>query len=193
MSVWDNTLARFKTHLQQSGLAQNTVIGYVHDVEGFSLWLAEWAGQEVSPAFFSSDDVEAYKQYLRDTLGRSPTSINRYLQSLRRFGSFAHAAGFRDTNPAQEVPLLEVPVASTPRTLAELEVQRLLEVAQARDSSMAARDYAILQLLLQTGIRVSELVRLQLADVDLIRADSACLACLPGPASPDRSFPSLAG
>jgi len=167
MSTWNDVLPQFEAHLKQSGLAQNTVAGYLQDVRSFSLWVAECAGQEVSPAAFSSSDVEAYKQYLRDTLGRSPAGINRCLQSLRKFGRFALMTGIRDTNPAQGVRLLEGPALSIPRTLTELEVGRLVELAEARRSRTAVRDFAILQLLLQTGVRVSELIQLRLADIDL--------------------------
>jgi len=167
MSLWSKALAQFEAHLRQSGLAPNTVAGYLHDLRTFSLWLAEHAGREVSPDAFSPGDVEAYKRYLRETLGRSPASINRYLQSVRKFGRFAVLAGIRDTNPAQGVRLLEGRTSSAPRTLNRFEVERLLKVAEARRSRTAVRDQAILQLLLQTGIRVSELVHLRPADVDL--------------------------
>jgi integrase/recombinase XerD len=165
MSVWNNILAQFEAHLKRSGLAQNTVSGYVRDVRSFAIWLAEYTRQEVTPTAFSSRDVEAYKQYLRNMLGRSPAGVNRCLQSLRKFGRFALMAGIRDTNPVQGVHLLEDSALSPPRTLTELEVARLVQVARARRSRTAARDYAVL--LLQTGIRVSELVHLQLVDIDL--------------------------
>jgi integrase/recombinase XerD len=167
MMTWNDVLPQFEAHLKQSELAQNTVAGYLHDVRSFALWLAECAGQEVSPSTFSSSDVEAYKQYLRDTLNRSPAGINRRLQSLRKFGRFALMAGIRDTNPVQGVRLLEGSALSAPKTLTELEIGRLVEVAQARHSRTPARDYAILQLLLQTGIRVSELVHLRLVDIEV--------------------------
>lgn len=167
MSGWNEVLRQFKAHLEQSGLAPSTVSGYLLDVRNFSLWLAEHCVQEVSPGTFSASDVETYRQYLRDTLGRSPASVNRCLQSLRKFGRFALMAGIRDTNPAQGVRLLESAALSAPRTLSEMEVEQLVKVAEARHSRTATRDYAILQLLLQTGIRVSEIVRLRLVDVVL--------------------------
>ena len=170
---WHNVLTQFEAYLEHTGLADNTVTGYVRDVRSFSLWLAEHAGQGVSPATFSSGDVEAYKQYFRDILDRSPAGINRRLQSLRKFSRFAVAAGIRDTNPTQEVQLLERPILSAPRTLTELEVGRLVGAAEEGHSPTGPRDYAILRLLLQTGIRVSELVHLQLADVDLHEGSSS--------------------
>ncbi|MFQ5854685.1 MAG: tyrosine-type recombinase/integrase [Anaerolineae bacterium] len=165
--VWDNLLAQFEAHLKQSGLAQNTVKLYLRDLRSFSLWLSEYAGQEVSPATFSSKDVEAYKQHLRDALGRSPASINRSLQSLRKFGRFALMARVRDTNPVQDVRLLEGSAPLIPRTLTELEIDQLVKAAEASRSRTAVRNVAILQLLLQTGIRAGELINLQLADIDL--------------------------
>jgi integrase/recombinase XerD len=167
MCTWKDVLPQFEAHLQQSDLAQNTVAAYVHDVRSYALWLAEYAGQEESPTDFSSGDVEAYKEYLEDVLRRSPTGINRCLQSLRKFGRFAVTAGLRHTNPIQQVRLLESPVHSAPRTLTEAEVRQLGEVAEACPSRTSARDSAILQLLLQAGIRASELVQLRLVDIDL--------------------------
>jgi site-specific recombinase XerD len=188
MSTWDDVLPQFEVHLQQSDLAQNTVAGYVHDVRSFALWLAECAGQEVPPSAFSSGDVEAYKRYLGDVLGRSPSGINRRLQSLRKFGRFALVGGMCDTNPAQEVRLLEGPVLSAPRILTETEVRRLFEVAESRPSRTAARDFAILQLLLQAGIRIGELVQLQVVDIDL--GQGPCTLAIRGQGKrPERRLP----
>jgi len=167
MYTWNHVMSQFEARLRQCDLAHNTVVAYTHDVWDFALWLAERTGQEVSPSDFSSADVEAYKHYLEDELGRSPAGINRCLQSMRKFGRFAVAASVRNTNPAQEVRLLESPIHSAPRTLTESEVRQLGKVAEGRPSRTASRDSAILQLLLQAGIRVSELVQLRLVDIDL--------------------------
>jgi integrase/recombinase XerD len=169
MLAWSDVLAQFEAHLRQSGLAESTVAGYLKDVASFRLWLAERAGQEVSPLAFSSGEVEAYKQHLKATLIRAPASINRSLQSLRKFGRFAVTIGIRDFNPAEAVGLVEVPVPANRRILTQMEIEQLVRVAETRRSHNAARDCAILQLLLQTGIRVSELVCLQLADIDVTR------------------------
>jgi len=188
MSTWDDVLPQFEVHLQQSDLAQNTIAGYVHDVRSFALWLTERAGQEVAPSTFSSGDVEAYKHYLANVLGRSPSGINRRLQSLRKFGRFALTVGMQDTNPAQEVRLLEGPALSAPRILTEAEVRRLFEVAEIRPSRTAARDFAILQLLLQAGIRIGELVQLQTVDIDLEQDPGTLTVCGQGK-RPERRLP----
>jgi site-specific recombinase XerD len=89
------------------------------------------------------------------------------MQSLRRFGRFAVIAGLRNSSPAHDVRLLDERIRPVPSTLTEAEVTQLAEVAQCRPSRTAPRDLAILQLVLHSGIRVSELVRLRLADIDL--------------------------
>lgn len=167
MAIWADLLRQFEAHLHQSDLAHNTVTAYMHDVRGFALWLAEYAGREVLPGDYSSEDVEAYTEYLHGVLQRSPTGVNRCIQSLRKFGRFAVMAGLRNTNPAREIHLLKGPVRAALRTLAEMEIRRLVEATEARPSPTAARDTAILQLLLHSGIRVSELVELRLANIDL--------------------------
>lgn len=167
MPNWSDVLGQFEAHLRQSGLAQSTVSGYLRDVASFRLWLAGRTGQEVSPHTYSSSEVEAYKQHLQDTLARAPASVNRCLQSLRKFGRFAVTIGISESNPAEAVGLVEVPAPPNRRILAQTEIEQLDRVAQSRRSHTAARDRAILQLLLQTGMRVSELVRLQLADIDV--------------------------
>ena len=177
MEGWSDALRRFEGHLQQAGLARNTIAGYRHDLQRFALWLLERAGQEVPPDAFASGDVEAYKEYLRSTIGRSPASINRYLQSVRKFGRFAVAAGLREGNPAEGVRLLEGSALSAAKTLSALEVERLMRAAEGRHSPTAVRDYAILQVLLQTGIRASELVRLRQSDLDLSRGEGTLTVC----------------
>jgi len=162
--AWQDKLIPFKAYLQQSGLAQDTISAYVRDVEKFLVWLTKQTGQETSTSAFVESDVEAYKRYLLDTVERSPSSINRNLQSLRKYGRFMLAT--EGINPVQDVDLLEGPGPTPPITLTEAEADRLVGIAQTRSAKTAVRDFTILQLLLQTGIRVSELVNLQLSDVE---------------------------
>jgi len=71
-----------------------------------------------------------------------------------------------ESNPAADVRPIQVPPASR-RALDADEIARLLEAIQAGRPSLVKRDYAIIQLLLQTGIKVGELTELQLADIEL--------------------------
>jgi integrase/recombinase XerD len=162
--AWQDKRIPFEAYLRQSGLAQDTINAYVRDVEKFLTWLTKQTKQEAPTIEFTESDVEAYKRYLLDTVERSPASINRNLQSLRKYGRFMLAT--EGINPVQDVSLLEGSGSNPPITLTEAEVDRLISVVQTRSARTAVRDFVILQLLLQTGIRVSELVNLRLSDVE---------------------------
>jgi integrase/recombinase XerC len=111
--------------------------------------------------------VQAYREHLLETLALSPATINRRLQSLRKFGRFALQSGMINIDPALGVTLLRRPVGAGPRTLSPAEIERLDQAAARSRSRTALRDRAIVQLLLQTGIRVGELVELRLTDLEL--------------------------
>jgi len=161
----NNLLARFEEYLVRLGFAPATVVNYLADMRGVARWRVE-LGQGCSLLNLTADDVRAYCQYLRGERGLSPATVNRHLQAIRKFCYFARRANLMESNPAAEVRPIRVPPTSR-RALDADEIARLLEAAQAGRPSLVKRDYAIIQLLLQTGIKVGELTKLQLADIEL--------------------------
>ncbi|MEA3334595.1 MAG: tyrosine-type recombinase/integrase [Chloroflexota bacterium] len=163
---WAQALNRFELYLKESGLAQNTVASYRLDVRSFVNWLQQ-AECSSTPDTFSSLDVAAYKLYLQEAVARPPASINRVMQSLRKFGRFLQAMGLQQDNPAQKVPLLALSSPSTIRVLTQEQVQHLMEIAEAPNSRNAARDLVVLHLLLRAGLRAREITLLQMDDLQL--------------------------
>jgi site-specific recombinase XerD len=98
--------------------------------------------------------------------GLSPATVNRHLQAIRKFCDFARQVNLMESNPAADVRPIQAP-PTLRRALDADEITRLLEAAQAGRPSLVKRDYAIIQLLLQTGIKVGELTELQLSDIEL--------------------------
>lgn len=97
--------------------------------------------------------------------GLTKTSIGRHLSALRTFFVFLKREGRVDSNPAKAVASPRTS-RSLPRTLSVPEASAVVE-APDRDAPLGTRDAALLELLYATGLRVSELVGLSLADVDL--------------------------
>lgn len=161
----NDLLARFEEYLVRRGLSPATVVNYLADMRGVAGWCIE-SGQGCSLLNLTAEDVQAYCQYLQTKRGLSPATVNRHLQAIRKFCDFARQANLMESNPAVGVKPIQVPPPSR-RTLDADEITRLLEAVQAGRPSLVKRDYAIIQLLLQTGVKVGELTELRLADVEL--------------------------
>ena len=161
----NNLLARFEEYLVKLDLSPATVVNYLADMRGVARWCVE-SGQGCSLLNLTTDDVRAYCQHLRTARGLSPATVNRHLQAIRKFCDFARQANMIEGNPAADVRPIQVPPASR-RALDADQVARLLEAIRAGRPSLIRRDYAIIQLFLQTGIKVGELTELQLTDIEL--------------------------
>lgn len=117
--------------------------------------------------------VEVDKPELRSWLGElahrvSATTLARKMATVRAFFSFMCQVGRRLDNPAKSMRLPRVR-RKVPHVLSAEAADEMLELAAADEGPQALRDRAILELLYGCGLRVSELVGLDLGDVDAIR------------------------
>src|SRR5262249_9557122 len=112
-------------------------------------------------------DALAIRSYLASLRadGLAKSSAARHLSALRTFFAFLKREGKVSSNPARAVATPK-PEASLPRTLSVEEAGAVVE-ARDGDDPLSARDRALLELLYATGLRVGELVALDLPDVDL--------------------------
>jgi len=172
----EDLFTQFEEHLARSALAPTTIVNYLADLRTFARWHAAaprspqpWGGRGEASSLLElmSDDIREYRRHMRTSEGWGPATINRRLQAVRKFYSFAMETGLTESNPASEVQLVPRPEPNPPRALASEEVISLLAAVQGGRPSLVKRDYAIVQLLLQTGIKLGELTRLRLSDVQL--------------------------
>ncbi|MCB0991165.1 MAG: site-specific tyrosine recombinase [Acidimicrobiales bacterium] len=143
----------------ERGRAPNTVSAYRRDLVAYLEWLGPRGPREASES-----DVVAYVGYLR-SLGRAPSTVARATVSVRALHRFLAAEGGATTDPTAAVDVPRVP-RGLPRALSVDQVQALL-ASPVGDDPLTRRDRAILETLYGTGMRISELVGLSLADVDL--------------------------
>ena len=139
----------------------NTVASYERDVRQFASHLLN-DGIRVVDA--TSDDVNRYMTYLKKN-GKSPASVARCLASLKSFFTYMIGEGEIEGNPAAHVSV-ERTQRKLPEILTNREVDLLLSQPSANDMK-GCRDKAMLELLYATGIRVSELISLNVRDVNL--------------------------
>jgi integrase/recombinase XerC len=86
---------------------------------------------------------------------------------LRKFYDFGVTRGWTSTNPAQEVALLSETVSLRSRSLTAVDIARLLAAVKKDGGRWAARDWAVIQILVGTGLKIGELTQLQIADIHL--------------------------
>lgn len=130
-------------------------------------WSEETRDAACSPLCLDTSDIEDFCTYLRDDKGNAPSTVNRRLQALRKFFNLAVAQGWAQSNPAEKASLLDEGVSERSRSLTQDDVDRLLEAVQQSRSRQAARDLAVIQLLLGAGLKLGELTELRLEDVHL--------------------------
>ena len=149
--------------------SNNTVQAYRRDLEKFFGFAAT---RDIrSFAQLNEEDVEAYKLYLHGQ-GLSPSSVSRSLSSLRGLFQYLVSVGIAEGNPAKNVHNDKV-VRKELNILTSKEIDALLAQPDVSDVK-GIRDKAMLELLYATGIKVSELIGLNLSDLNL---SVSCIRC----------------
>jgi integrase/recombinase XerC len=162
----ENLLAQFEEHMVKADLAPATVANYLVDIRDFHTWLG---GLNMPDTSLLDANVQRIRRYCRSLRlqGRSGATINRRLQALRKFFDFVVQAGLSPHNPARDVERFDERSAAPPRVLTPDQVRALLRAVGDGADSLTRRDRAILLLLLETGLKVGELVALRVEDVVL--------------------------
>ncbi|MBO5403286.1 MAG: tyrosine recombinase XerD [Clostridia bacterium] len=142
--------------------SDNTLQAYVRDLKKF-LDYAE-ANKLKDFSDVTVDDVSDFKTHL-NTIGLSPASVSRSLSALRSLFQYLISQSIVEHNPAREIPNDKFEKKG-PQVLTAKEIETLL--AQPNTSDIKGkRDKAMLELLYATGIKVSELISLNVEDVNL--------------------------
>jgi integrase/recombinase XerD len=144
----------------EKGRSPRTIASYSHDLASFSATLLN---RKVSLLDAGPSDIDAHLAMLR-TQGRSSASIARARSSVRGLYRFLTEEGEIIQDPSSTAAPIKVP-SRLPKALSEEDATWLLE-SVAGDDPLSLRDRAILELLYGTGARVSEVVDLDLGDMN---------------------------
>ena len=146
----------FANELRNKGRSDATVIAYAKDIEQLLNFFSSKGVTKINDT--SIVDLEAYKKHLQDN-NYTPKSISRKINSTRTFYRYLLENSLINDNPAEKLahPKFET---KPPRVLSEMEYRALRDV-----SRVDVRLYSIVELLLQTAIRIGELATLSVDDV----------------------------
>lgn len=157
----ENYLQKFETYLQKNkNASQNTVVSYMRDIYKFSDYVFRNGIKDVTRC--SNKDVAKYIDDLGGE-GKSAATVTRALASIRAFYTYLLSIKAVKKNPTKDIKS-EKKKKTLPRILTNKEVDLFLKQPKC-DSLKGYRDKAMLELLYATGIRVSELIELDIKDV----------------------------
>lgn len=142
--------------------SSNTVASYLRDVRQFADWLEDSEGKTVVDA--TQLNISDFLSHL-EQMGRSGSTLSRTLASLKNFYVYLVSNGF-----VERTPVLDIHVDRGEKKLPEILTGREIELLLAQPVCVDAkgfRDKAMLEVMYATGIRVSELIELDIDDVNL--------------------------
>ncbi len=184
----DDCIAQFLNFLAvEKNASNNTIAAYRNDLSQFERHtLAGGAsGTRRTWREIDSEAVVAFVDELRNRSYKEAT-VARKVAAVKSFFGFLAAEGLVEQDPTENLRSPQVG-KSLPRALTPREVDELLEQPARKNSPEARRDKAMLELLYATGLRVTELVSLDLADIAL-ESDPVTIRCV-GKADRERVLP----
>lgn len=147
---------QFTEYLGSRKRARATIVAYGKDIEQVTMYLGNMGKKMVTE--ITRDELDAFLKKLAGD-NYTPKSISRKINSIKTFFRFLKASGILTSDPAIEIehPKYEV---KPPRILSKIEYRALRDTCRGD-----VRIYAIVELFLQTGIRIGELANLTLDDL----------------------------
>ncbi|MFD3447877.1 site-specific tyrosine recombinase XerD [Microbacteriaceae bacterium 4G12] len=155
----------------EKGLAQNTIVSYERDLKSYLKYIQK-VEQLTSLHEVTRLTIVNFLHHLKD-MNKSSKTIARHIASIRSFHQFLLRERAVEHDPSVHI---ETPQGERklPKVLSISEVEALLQAPKA-NNGFGMRDKAMLELLYATGMRVSELINLNLADVHLTMGFVRCL------------------
>lgn len=154
--AYENYLSKVKK------ASANTISSYIRDIRQYTEWLQNDAGIDILDA--QQLNISAYLSFLEEN-GRSGATLSRSLASLKNFYSYLVSTGFLEKTPVTDVHV-ERGEKKVPQILTGREIELLLSQPVCVDAK-GYRDKAMLEVMYATGIRVTELIDMNVSDVNL--------------------------
>mgnify|MGYP004641246911 FL=1 len=165
-----NSISAYENYLLNIKHAStNTVSSYMRDLRQFNSYMQEHEEQSVEQC--DREGICRYTQHLTNS-GKSAATVARCVASLKSFYAYCLSEGVVSENPVHEIPTQKAE-KKLPQILTGREVELLLEQPKCVDLK-GFRDKAMLETLYATGMRVSEMIALDVADVSLAGSFIKC-------------------
>jgi integrase/recombinase XerC len=164
----------FRAHLVNSGKSDRTTIGYLTDLNTFRRWFEQTNGYGLSPNNLTPTDIREYRQFLLNVQKAKASTINRHLSALCAYGVWAKNSGVIPYNPVDGIKSIAQQKHASKwldrreQAALQREAERRIQAAKTEPAKrQAIRDHCILVVLMNTGLRVSELINLEMTDISM--------------------------
>src|SRR5690348_877554 len=151
--------------LHANDRARGTIRRYKSAVEGFLAWYERCEQRPLTFSTLTPIALVGYRNYVQRTQRRATSTVNGQVSALRAFCAWLTEERYLEVNPAKRLKLVGRQDISSREGLDDTQANALLR--QARTSRDSLRNYAIVQVLLQTGMRLDECSQLTLDDIEL--------------------------
>jgi site-specific recombinase XerD len=163
---FERAIDDFAVRLRAHGRSEHTVSAYLRDLRCFARALPSDCMRSITPGMIDTALTDPVVAHSGDSAPKSPATMHRLKAVVRSFFAWTAECGLTETNPAKFVATKRLS-RTPPEFLTESEKRSLLKELHDRTNPLARRDRVIFELFLGTGIRLAELVNLDIDDVDL--------------------------
>lgn len=163
IKAYENYLTKVKQ------ASNNTTSSYLRDIRQFAQWLKDTVHLDVLDA--NQLNISNFLAYLEEE-GRTSATVSRNLASLKNFYAYVVSSGFLENTPVTDIHINRGE-KKLPQTLTGREIELLLAQPNCVDPK-GYRDKAMLEVMYATGIRVSELIELNVDDVNIEQGIIKC-------------------
>lgn len=163
IQAYENFLSKVKK------ASNNTIASYIRDIRQYTEWINGSVKKDVVDA--TQLNIRNYLSHLMD-IGKSNATVSRVAASLKNYYTYLLSSGFIESNPATDIHINRGE-KKLPQILTGREIELLLSQPTGKDAK-SVRDKAMLEVMYATGIRVSELIQLDIADFNI---DQGVIKC----------------
>lgn len=157
-------LEKFKQYLIDDDMSENTIKGYIQNVNGFLKWLDQ--SKNVPFSKLHNENVKEYVSYLKTIKQSKPKTINTKINALVKFNEFLMEKGIQTEMVVTKKDFQKVQQQYA--SLAKVELKDVEKFRQLILDSGNKRNYALVSLLAYAGLRISEALNLTMDDFNLV-------------------------
>ena len=163
----DDWLSLYSQYLQELGRSTVTIKDYLSNLKLFFKWFTEtYETERVDITKVKEMDLLSYRSYLQHSKRHRTATINQHVAALRSFFTFLHNKGIISESVIGNLKPLSKPYLRAPDVPKRAQILKLFRMVDTQNDR-GKRDFAILQLFVQCGLRLSEVGEIELDDIDI--------------------------